>query len=282
MEPRKRKKKKLRIQFLKRLVQGIMSGRFRSEQSSGRGVVVIGKRKFVSGRDPLSSYDWKTMFRARPEIYTRERERQAFLMVAADVSDSMAFTTSEVAKVDVSMLFLQLAHDFSRAGNLAGALIFGREKMKFQRPSRPGAIQDIIDEVACYRYPSPVSSPTNIQPYLEELRVSLRERCLILIVSDFCFELNYQKELRALADYHDVVPVVVEDPEDNLSAPWGSYFTFKDMETGQTVSLKKIEENRNHVDFFRQIRLEPFIANTTEGEERICIRLNEFFSRRRY
>jgi len=277
------KKRRLGIRFIKGLAEGFLSGSFKSGKVGSWGAEIAEKRMFVPGRDRISSIDWKTILKARPEAFCYEKERNIAMMLVADVSRSMAFSSTDVRKSDIVALFFEIASGFAFQGNSVGALAFDSEVRKIQMPYGAAAIQDMADEVLDYSrsFDGRSSTRTNLQPALVELLASLTECSLIMIVSDFNFSVNYSSELLRLYGSHDVVPVVVTDPCDNISARKRSYFVFRDMETGQVLSVSGLKANREHINVFKNLGIGYLEVGTDDSESKIFAKINKFFGRRR-
>jgi uncharacterized protein (DUF58 family) len=224
------------------------------------------------------------MLKSRPEVFSFEKRRTTTLMLVLDVSLSMLFSTAQGRdKFDILLLFLALANDFAMQGNLVGTLIFDHQVRKLQPAHSAAATQDLAEELASYSYPSAdFAKPTNLRPALGELLFGLPERSLVLIISDFIFEANYAEEMRQLSDSHDVVPIVLTDAEDNLSAPRGSCFLLKDIETGRLGYYEKVSSAlHQHFEIFRLANTEPIMLSVSDSNDAIFIKLNKYFARRR-
>ena len=62
---------------------------------------------------------------------------------------------------------------------------------------------------------------------------ALKRRSVIFLLSDFISD-NYQTDFRIMAQKHDVIPIIIQDPVEK-SIPKSGIVALEDAETGQTV-----------------------------------------------
>jgi uncharacterized protein (DUF58 family) len=62
-----------------------------------------------------------------------------------------------------------------------------------------------------------------------------RRRSVLILISDFLDE-GFDKPLRIVAQQHDVIPVVIEDPRER-ELPEAGWLVLQDAETGEVVEV---------------------------------------------
>ena len=62
---------------------------------------------------------------------------------------------------------------------------------------------------------------------------ALNRRSVIFLLSDFISD-NYETDFRMMAQKHDVIPIIIQDPVEK-SIPQSGIVALEDAETGQTV-----------------------------------------------
>jgi uncharacterized protein (DUF58 family) len=195
-------------------------------------------RPYVPG-DDVRRIDWNVTARLRtPFMRLTDAERELNLVVALDVSPSMAFGSSRRSKKE-AMLFIAGCLAFSALADriMIGFVAFADRVVAYFPPRTNRAYTwGVLDQL----WSLDVSSPrTLVAPVARMLIGRLKQTSLVCLVSDFLTpeDLSAASDVKMLAARHDVVSVVVEDPAE-ASLPEGSgTIRVRDMESGRPTRL---------------------------------------------
>ena len=203
---------------LRRKVNDVFSGSYRSA-FKGQGMVFSDFREYVHG-DDVRAISWSLMARmGQPYIKTFEEEREARLVLVADMSRSFEFGSGDQSKGDVlSLLTGLLAFCAQKNKDSVGLLLFA-EDVELYLPPKKGIHQAfrIVREV-CRPKQSLYTDPN---PALSFLQSILKKRSYVFILSDFLFSKPWENSLRRLAKRHNVVNVAISDPLEREFPPSG-------------------------------------------------------------
>lgn len=204
--------------------------------------------------DDVRRIDWNVTARMNaPFVRHTHAERELNVMIAMDASPSMALGTSGYSKKEVmtfitgSLLFSALSDQIN-----TGFVAFADRVLLETPPRRTrAAAWAVLDEAWKL---APRTRRTALLPVVERLLKTLKRMSVIFLVSDFMTDedLFASKELAMLADRHDVIAVVPEDPAE-LALPAGSgYVRVRDVETGREVSVAL--SNRTRREYAEEVR----------------------------
>lgn len=213
------------------IAQGMQAGSFRSH-FRGRGIEFDSLREYEAG-DDIRSIDWNLMARSGKtfvKLYREERDLRLFLI--ADVSASMDAgctirSPQEKLLEAAALITFAAEHLHSYTGLLA---FDGKVSQVFllQRGRDPSLhILNMLERIAVS---GSKSKGTALRPALETAAKLLRQRALVIILSDFKVE-HFEKELGLLARRHDVAAIRITAPYDE-SLPAAGIVRFTDPETG--------------------------------------------------
>jgi uncharacterized protein (DUF58 family) len=223
----------------RREVTSAFAGGYRSAFRGG-GVEFEESRPYAPG-DDVRSLDWNALARTGiPYVKRFREERDQTVWLAVDTSASMAFTSVAHAKTHTAAHAAALIGGAAaRAGDRVGLVTFGHEVRSTVAAGRgDGHLAHLLGELA--RGASRAEGATNLGALFAHLRVSLRRRAVIVVLSDFRDDAYFERtadgssaphrlELLRLARQHDVVAAVVEDPRD-ASLPSAGSFRIADPE----------------------------------------------------
>lgn len=211
------------------LVNQTLGGEYHSA-FRGRGIEFSEVRPYQYG-DEIRSIDWNVSARAG-DTYVKvfEEEREQTVILTVDVSASGDFGTTRRFKRDVAaeicalMAFSAITND-----DRVGLLLFSDDIELFV-PPRKGRkhVLRIIRELFAHQ---PASTGTAISVALEHLIRMLKQRAVVILVSDF-FDEGYERSLAVLARKHDVVALELSDPSER-EIPSLGLIRVKDAETGE-------------------------------------------------
>lgn len=216
-----------------RPLDGALQGDF-ATLFRGEGIDFREMREYVPG-DDLRRIDWNTTARmAQPYVrdYAEDRDLTGWLLL--DRSASMRFGPAGRGKdavvIDLVACFAQL---LGRSGNKIGAILYDDGPVA-TIPPRSGRthVLRLIHELA--RREPQSHSVTELAGLLRAALGTVRQRSLIVVISDFISPPGWEKPLRQLAQRHDVVAIQIVDPLEH-SLPDVGVIVLQDNETGEQV-----------------------------------------------
>ena len=212
MDTRELLRKVRRIEIVtRRLVHEQMSGSYHSV-FKGRGMSFDQVRLYQPG-DEIRLIDWNVSARTG-DVYIKEfvEERELTVLVAVDISSSMetgsgSLSHREVAAELAATVALSAIHN----GDRVGLLLFSDEIVKFVPPKKTrGHGLRVIREVLAAE--SSEESGTDLKGALAHIGLLLKRRSVIFLVSDFLDVSGVEREVRALTQRHDLIPLHIRDP----------------------------------------------------------------------
>jgi uncharacterized protein (DUF58 family) len=164
-------------------------------------------------------------------------ERALTSWLVLDVSASMAFGTADRRKADVAEgVALAVGHVATRRGNRLGVVGFGGGDLRLLRP-RQGRLGLLGLLAELRREPEAEGSGrASLGTVLRTTAALGRQRGLIVIVSDFRGELDWEAPLKALRSRHGVLAAEIRDPREQQLVPAGDLWLV-DPETGRQVQV---------------------------------------------
>src|SRR5262245_59008028 len=219
--------------FSRRPMMGSVSGRHPSPHR-GSSVEFAEYRKYVPG-DDLRRLDWRVYGRS-DRFYVKEFEADTNLRccVILDTSGSMAFGSAGVTKIGYARkLAGSLGYLAVQQGDAVGLSCVAKGIVRSLPPSRnPAHLRTFFDTLEQAK----PEGETQLPPVLHELAETIRQRALIVILSDLfvepellrgCFQhLRFRK--------HDVAVFHLLDPLE-LSFDFRRPMRFLDMEGGPAI-----------------------------------------------
>jgi len=268
--------------FARRPMLGSVSGRHPSPHR-GASVEFAEYRKYVPG-DDLRRLDWRAYGRS-DRFYVKEFEADTNLRccLVLDTSGSMEFGSVGVAKLEYARkLAGALSYLAIQQGDAVGLACVANGIVQNipprRNPSHLMHVFDVLEEVK-------PRGETQLVPVLHELAETIRQRALVVIISDFFLE---PEDLRGCFEHlrfrrHDVVALQLLDPlelEFNFQRPT----RFLDMEGGPAVFAEPndIAERyhkalQRYLETLQQVVLETAIdyhrINIREDYEQVLLRL---------
>ena len=219
-----------------RRVESMIPGEHLTPQV-GAGTELATIRPYRPG-DDVRHIDWNVTARMQePHVRVHVGERALTAWIVLDASASMTFGTAERRKADVAEgVALALGHVATRRGNRLGVAAFGAGAPKVLRPrqGRLGLLQ-LLAELR--REPAADGlGATSLGGAVEAVAAVARARGLIVVVSDFRGERDWERPLRALRARHGVLAVEVRDPREMELTPMGDLWLV-DPETGRQLQV---------------------------------------------
>ena len=219
--------------FARRPMQGNVSGRHPSPHR-GSSVEFAEYRKYVPG-DDLRRLDWRAYGRS-DRYYIKEFEADTNLRccLVVDTSGSMAYGSSELTKLDYARRIAGVFGTMAlQQGDAIGLALVADGIVRNIPPRRnPAHLMGILDALEAAR----PKGETHLPAILHELAETIRQRALIVILSDLfvepetlrgCFEhLRFRK--------HDVAAFHLLDPRE-LDFNFRRPVRFVDLEGGPSI-----------------------------------------------
>lgn len=250
------------------IAQGMQIGSFRSHFRS-RGIEFDSLREYEAG-DDIRSIDWNLMARSGKtfvKLYREERDLRLFLI--ADVSASMDAgctirSPQEKLLEAAALITFAAEHLHSYTGLLA---FDGKVSRVFQLQRGRESSLHILNMLERIAVSDNKSKGTALRPALETAAKLLRQRALVIILSDFKVE-HFEKELGLLARRHDVAAIRITAPYDE-ALPAAGILRFSDPETG----IERLLPTNSHQ--LRQNRIRRITEDIQQWES-TCIRCGAY------
>jgi uncharacterized protein (DUF58 family) len=256
-----------------RRLDGRLQGSYRTSYR-GAGTDLTGLRPYAEG-DDARHIDWNVTARlAEPQLRVFTEDRELTVWLVLDRSASMTVGAPGRGKQDVlAELALALAQLFSRGGNRVGALLYdtglartvppgtGRRHVlrigaELDRPAPPPPPRS-TGRAGSRR--KPPSQPTNLAAMLEAAARLAKRRGLIVVISDFIGEGDWERALLALGRRHEVAVLRVLDVSDD-HLPLVGMVVVEDAETGEQLTI----------DSSDPLLRERFRAGVTDRNDRLA------------
>jgi uncharacterized protein (DUF58 family) len=265
----------------RRPMLGQVSGRHVSPHR-GASVEFAEYRKYVPG-DDLRRLDWRTYGRT-DRYYVKEFEADTNLRLCliVDTSGSMNFGSVGMTKLDyANHLAASLAYLAVQQGDAVGLSCVADKIVQSIPPKRNPAHLKLLFDTLEQAKPS---GETKLAEILHEIAETVRQRALVVILSDFFIEpailRNCFEHLRFR--HHDIVAFHLLDPEE-LSFPFQRPTRFIDLEGGPAIFAEPSEiADRYHkalngyLDELKQVVLTTAVdyqrINTSETYESVLTR----------
>lgn len=212
-------------------VEHLLAGEYRSV-FKGRGLDFDEIRPYSPG-DEVRSIDWNVTARTgRPHIkrYIEERELAVWLVVDASASCRIAApgrTKWDAIQELAALVTLSAVHNHDRVGMIVCSDRV--EQILQPRKGRQHAMRLLADLLAI----QPRNLGSDPKPALDALLHLTRRRVLVLMLSDFLFDLD-RRQLGSAAFLHDLVGIAVNDPSEVQPPPCG-LAAVRDSETGENL-----------------------------------------------
>ena len=217
-------------------IESLLPGEHLTPQvGSGTELAMI--RPYFPG-DDVRHIDWNATARLQePYVRVHVGERALTSWLVLDSSASMAFGTADRRKWDVAEgVALAVGHVTTRRGNRLGVMAFGGGESRIMRP-RQGrlGLLGLLAELRREVEPEGAGA-TSLGTALSGAAAVGRQRGLVVIVSDFRGERDWEGPLQQLRARHGVLAVEIVDPREQELVPAGDLWLV-DPETGRQVHV---------------------------------------------
>jgi uncharacterized protein (DUF58 family) len=188
--------------------------------------------------DDVRRMDWPVTARTQvPHVRETIADRELETWAVVDLSASLDFGTALCQKRDLAIAGLAaVGHLTVHGGNRLGAVVTTGERVD-RYPAMPGrvAAERLLRNV--------VATPRatggrrgDLAAALETLRRPNRRRGLVVVISDFLGDSDWERPLRGLSARHELLAIEVLDPRE-LELPDVGLLTVVDPESGQTLEV---------------------------------------------
>jgi uncharacterized protein (DUF58 family) len=225
---------------VRRRIEGLLAGDHRAA-SLGVAMELAQVRPYQPG-DDVRLIDWNATARMdEPHVRLHVAERALTTWLVFDASASMGFGTALRRKADVAEgVVLAVGHVASRRGNRLGLLTFGHTDPLYVPPRQGrlglvGVLLQMRDVAARDEYAVPVA-PDSLGNALSRTRRHVRERSLVVIVSDLRGPRDWAGGLRELCVRQEVIVCEIRDRAEE-SLPDVGEVVLMDPETGRHVRV---------------------------------------------
>lgn len=217
----------------KHVVEGFIAGLHKSPYK-GFSVEFMEYRPYIQG-DDLKRVDWKLYARSdRYYIKEYEEETNTTCHILVDISNSMAYTSSKVTKLEYSFfLAASLAYFIVRQRDSVGLYLFDNAIVDRIPPkSSRGHLQTILTKMGNTK----LGMKTAMGKPFHEIADSIKKRGLVIIISDLLDDVDEivsgLKHFRF--DGNDVIVFHILDPYE-VTYKFKDLVELEDMETGEKI-----------------------------------------------
>jgi len=222
---------------LSRLVARMLPGDRRAA-GVGAGTELAQLRPYEIGDDVRHIDPAATARTGQPHVRLHVPERALTTWIVLDVSPSMAFGTARRLKADVAegvaLVFARLG--VRRAGSV-GVVAFGAAAPRLLPPrgAKPGmvALRRMLAEGVA---PDGQHDPHGLAGALTHVMRMARAPGLVVVISDFRDQEDWQRGMGALRIRHSVLAVEIVDPRE-AEVPAVGHLALVDPETGARVEV---------------------------------------------
>ena len=228
-----------------RRLDGRLAGGYRTAHR-GTGTDFAGLREYAEG-DDARHIDWNVTARLNePQLRLFNEDRELMVWLVLDRSASMTVGAPGRGKHDVlSELALVLARLFGRSGNRVGALLYdvpgGQVRTVPPGTGRRHALRIGLELARTEQLERKGGngrrgSTTDLAAMLDAVAKLARRRALIVVISDFIGDGDWERSLLRLVPRHEVVALRVIDTADD-ELPDAGLVVVEDAETGEQLVI---------------------------------------------
>lgn len=193
---------------IRKSVNQQMHGDFQSV-FKGSGIEFDDVREYQYG-DDVRTIDWNVTAKGHGTfIKTFKEEKEQTVYFLLDISASQDIGREGLKKIDRAKEILGvLALSALREQNNVGVFCFTDRKEKYIKPGK--GLKFAYEMISIVYRLVPLSIKTDLNKAFAYLLNAIKRRSVIILISDFIDE-NYQKNLQALANKHDLVVIHLSD-----------------------------------------------------------------------
>lgn len=202
----------------------------------GRGIEFSQVREYLPG-DDIRTIDWNVTARSGvPHVKEFIEERDLTVIIAVDVSGSMAFGSIDWRKCDrAAELAAVFAFSAVESSDRAGLLLFSDSVRTFIPPRRGRRHAQVLVTAAVDAAMRRPEGRADLDHAVRFLERTAGKRAVILVLSDF-LDLAFERPLQRLRQRHDVVALPIVDPREER-LPAGALARIVDLESREVRLL---------------------------------------------
>jgi uncharacterized protein (DUF58 family) len=267
-----------------RLIRAGFAGDYHSA-FHGRGIEFSQVREYQPG-DDIRTIDWNVTARTgAPHVKEFIEERDLTVIVAIDVSASMAFGSVDWRKCDIAA---ELAAVFAFAAvensDRIGLLLFSNSVRRFIPPRRGHGHAQVLVRASVDAAMNGCGGAADLDRAVQFLERVSAKRAVVIILSDF-LNINFERALKRLNRRHDVIAVAISDPREERF-PGGALARMVDSESGAMrlidlgsadVGRRAAQRQQQVVRRFRTAGVDTLAVSTAVPYDRELLR---FFRQR--
>ncbi|MEM2138853.1 MAG: DUF58 domain-containing protein [Candidatus Woesearchaeota archaeon] len=218
----------------------------RKSSFTGQGLIINDFRPYTPG-DDYRAIDWKIYARTDQFFVKRyEEEKNLSVHVLIDVSKSMDYGTGNTKFEYAAMLALGFAY-LSARNNERFNLVLLSDKSDYLRAKKgSNLVLSFLDHFNKIKCKGTINFETEVKKY----KKSIKNRSLIIFISDFLFDVENLKNTLHLFKEHDLKVIQILDKTETNFNVYGS-LELEDSETGEKletyISERKRQEYRERM-----------------------------------
>ena len=190
--------------------------------------------------DDVRRMDWPVTARTTvPHVRQTIADRELETWLVVDLSPSLDFGTVAMEKRELVLAAATaVSHLTAKAGNRIGAVVTTGERI-VRIPAAAGTTARPLPDAQAGRHPEGgrAAGAATWPLALEQLRRPPRRRGMVVVISDFLGDQDWERPLRGLGDRHELLGIEVLDPRE-LELPAAGLVTFVDPETGEQLEVQ--------------------------------------------
>ena len=195
-------------------------------------------RQYYPG-DDVRRMDWPVTARTLvPHVRQTVADRELETWLVVDLSPSLDFGTVNMEKRElVFAAATAITHLTAKAGNRIGAVITtGEQTVRVPAVGGSNHARYLMRKLATT--PKATGGRRgDLARALEQLRRPPRRRGMVVVISDFLGDQDWERPLRGLGDRHELLGIEVLDPRE-LELPAAGLVTFVDPESGEQLEVQ--------------------------------------------
>jgi uncharacterized protein (DUF58 family) len=262
-----------------RLIRAGFAGDYHSA-FHGHGIEFAQVREYMPG-DDVRTIDWNVTARSGvPHVKQFVEERDLTVIIAVDVSGSMAFGSVDWRKCDIAAE-LAAVFAFSAVENAdrAGLLLFSDSVRTFVPPQRGRAHAQVLVRAAVEAAMRGTRGTADVDHAVRFLERVAGRRAVVLVLSDF-LDLHFERALNRLNRKHDVIAIPIVDPREERF-PDSGLARVVDLESGEArmIELRKADVTRRAAQRreqlerrFRNAQIDHLVVSTAIPYDRELLR----------
>tara|TARA_B100001989_G_scaffold79637_1_gene54985 strand:+ start:840 stop:1709 length:870 start_codon:yes stop_codon:yes gene_type:complete len=240
----------------RKIVQSTLSGSYQSA-FKGKGLNFSDLRAYQIG-DDVRNINWKVSARSHEtHVNLFEEERELNILLVVDISGSETFGSLSKTKRDYAAeIAAILGFSAILHSDKVGLLLFA-ENVESYIPPKKGK-DHVLRLLRDIFYVKAKKKRTNLSAAINYTMNMMKKKSVIFFISDF-IDHSYEKQFKILANKHDVVPIIIEDPLEN-ELPKAGTLAFQDQETNEIVyvnsSLAEVQKAYKNMRYSNALELE--------------------------